>query len=219
MKSFSKTSIISTILLDMPWANILGDTWKYFRKLVRGFSLEGMYEVLDYESILELLDVKGKKAHFSKRKKVRYLQDHIIAHQDHAWGDGDILLDYQTSNGKLVDQYRSGYKTLLLLSLQEIKNRGDIDEFNISWGIKNGFLKSDGFWDTDITQKTKKIKIQVIFPKDRHPRRVTIFETNRHRTHYLGDEYRKLHPDGRLCVCWEKKNPKLYEHYLMKWRW
>ena len=219
MKDTSFPKVIEAILLDLPWANIFGESWKFFRKTLRGFSLEGMYEVLDYESTLELLDSKGNKAHFNKRKKVRYLQDHIIAYQDHAWGDGDILLNYKTSVGEMVDQYRAGYKTHLLLSLREEKNRGEIEDSEISWNIKCGFLKTDGFWDTDITQRTKKIRINLIFPKNRHPRRVTIVETNRHRTHYLSDEFRRLHPDGRMSVSWEKKNPKLYEHYLMKWRW
>ena len=217
--SIERNSLLTSILIDLPWANILGDAWKYFRRLVRGFSQEGMYEVLDYESTLHLLNKKGTKAHFSKSKKVRYLQDNIIAYQDHAWGDGEILLNYTTSVGKLVDQYRAGYKTHLIISLREEKNRGDIDDFEISWDVDCGFLKTDGFWDTDITQRTKKIQINVIFPKDRHPRRVTMVETNMRRTHYLGDEFRKLHPDGRMSVSWEKKNPKLYEHYLMKWRW
>jgi hypothetical protein len=210
---------MTSILLELPWANILGEAWKYFRKLVRGLSQEGMYEVLDYEATLELLNKEGTRANFNKRKKVRYLQDNIIAYQDHAWGDGEILLNYKSSTGALVDQYRSGYKTLLLLSLQEVKSRGDVDDFDISWGIRCGFLKTDGFWDTDITQRTKRVNINVIFPKDRHPRRVTMVETNMRRTHYLGDEFRRLHPDGRMSVSWEKKNPKLYEHYLMKWRW
>lgn len=128
MKSHQNTSLISTILLDLPWASILGEAWRSFRKLLRGFSQEGIYQVLDYHSTLEL-EASGKKAHFSKRKKVRYLQDDIIAYQDHAWGDGKILQNYRCSPGKAVDQYRAGYKTLVLISLREIKNRGDQDEF------------------------------------------------------------------------------------------
>lgn len=78
------------LMLEMPWAEIFGNSWKFVRKLIRGLSQEGMYEVLDYQSTLELLDVEGKHACFSKIKKVRYLQDNIIAYQDHAWGDGRI---------------------------------------------------------------------------------------------------------------------------------
>jgi len=76
---------ITSILLDLPWAGILGSGWKHFRKLVRGLSLEGIYEVLEYDSTLELMDKKGQIVRFQKRKKVRYLQDNVIAFQDLAW--------------------------------------------------------------------------------------------------------------------------------------
>jgi hypothetical protein len=64
-----------------------------------------MYEVVEYESTLELQDRGGQRATFRKREKVRYLQNHIIAYQDQAWGDGEILLDYRCSPGKPVDRY------------------------------------------------------------------------------------------------------------------
>ena len=179
---------VAKLLLDVPWPEIIAATWKYSKKLFRGLSHEGMYEVLAYESTLELFDSLGKTSSFIKRKKVRYLQDNIIAYQDYAWGDGQILQNYQCAPGEPVDQYRSGYKTYVLISLREVKSRGDIDEFNIHWDHINGYLKPDGFWDTDITQRTKRIKVHVIFPPDRHPQRVTMHETNHYRTHILGRE-------------------------------
>lgn len=219
MQIASKESFISAILLDMPWVNILGDTWRFLRKTINRLSQEGIYEVLDYHSTLELKDIKGTKAQFTKRKKVRYLQDDLIAFQDHAWGDGKILKNYKCSPGKAVDQYRVGYKTFVVISLREIKNRGDVDEFNIEWDIENGFLKPDGFWATDITKKTKQISAEVIFPKQRKPYRVVLEETNRRRTQYIGkDRFNNL-PDGRVKIGFEIKKPRLHEHYLLKWRW
>lgn len=178
-----------------------------------------MYHVLDYESTLELLDVNGKSARFEKIKEVKYLQDNIIAHQDFAWGDGKILLNYKCHPGKAVDRYRSGYKTYILLALHEIKNRGDVDKFHITWKIKDGFLKPDGFWETNVSQKTTQIQVNVIFPKDRHPKRVMVEESNHRKTHTLSGEESSVLPDGRLKVSWVKKNPRLFETYLMKWLW
>ena len=206
-------------MLDIPWPEVLASAWKYGKRLFRGLSHEGMYEVLEYESTLELLDKEGKKAHFKKRKKVRYLQDNIIAFHDYAWGDGDILKSYQCTPGKKVDQYRLGYKTYILISLREVKSRGDVDEFNIGWDIENAFLLPDYFWDTVISHRTKWIRTSIIFPKEHHPLRVSLVETNQQRTNILGNEHKKLLSDGRLRITWEKKKPRLYEHYLMKWDW
>lgn len=205
--------------LGLPWFEIAGELWKIGRKLMRGLSNEGMYEVLEYESTLELHDRRGKKATFTKRMKVRYLQDNIIAFQDFAWGDGDILLNYRTSRGKAVDRYKSGYKTYILLSLQEVKNRGDVDEFNISWDIREGFLKSDGYWATDIRHRMKQTKVNIIFPRSRPAQQLLLEETNRRRTRVLGREFQKRLADGRWQITWEMKNPKLYELYTIRWDW
>jgi hypothetical protein len=51
---------------------------------------QGMYEILDYDSTLDLKDAQGKTAVFNRHQRVKFLQDHIIAFQEHAWGDGKI---------------------------------------------------------------------------------------------------------------------------------
>ena len=175
--------------------------------------------MLAYEATLELLDVEGKKARFQKRKKVRYLQDNIIAYQDHAWGDGKILQYYRCTPGKPVDRYKLDFKNYVLISLREVKNRGDVDEFNFQWRMTNSFRKSDESWTTDISNRTRELEVSVIFPKGRHPTRVALVENHHHRVHILDHEYQRRLPDGRLRVTWERENPRLYEHYVIKWTW
>jgi hypothetical protein len=121
------------VLLRLPWAAVLEDALKALRRLIEGRSYKGLYEVLEYESTLELKDREGKTATFKKREKVRYLQNNVIAYQDQAWGDGEILLNYRCTPGTPVDRYRSGYKTYTLISRREVKDKGDVDEFNIRW--------------------------------------------------------------------------------------
>jgi hypothetical protein len=210
---------LGPILVSLPWVEILTEVWKSGKKVLRGMANEGMYEVLEYESTLELKDKKGKKARLKKREKVRYLQDNIIAYQDQAWGDGKILINYRCTPGDPVDRYRSGYKTHILISLREVKNKGDLDEFNIEWGIRNGFLRKTGFWATEISHRTKKVKIQIIFPEDRPPLEISVLEKNTQRTLSMGKENRLQLPDGRWMILWERIKPRLYEHYIFNWKW
>src|SRR5450759_5706723 len=79
--------------LGLPWFEIAGNLWRIGRKLMRGLSNEGVYEVLDYECTLEIKDKDGTNAIIRKREKIRYLQDYLTTHEDQAWGDGEILLD------------------------------------------------------------------------------------------------------------------------------
>lgn len=210
---------IKDIFSALPWSSILEKLWKAIVYLKTIFTPEGVYETLSLETSLELHDREGKRATFRKIKKVRYLQNNIIAFQDYAWGDGKILRNYRTNRGKPVDRYRSGYKTHILISLREVRNRGDEDEFNIQWNIRDGFLTEDGYWSTDVSQRTHHIKMNVIFPKSRPPQRLMLEESNHKRTINLGNEFRRQLSDGRWQVSWETERPKLYEIYVLRWIW
>jgi hypothetical protein len=94
------------------------------------------------------------------------LQSNIIAYQDQAWGDGQILSGYCCSPGKVVDRYRSGKKTYLLISLREIRNRGDVDKFNIEYRIRDGFTRKTELWETEVSHRTKRLRVLVDFPKN-----------------------------------------------------
>lgn len=207
------------MFFELPWLDVLALVWKQLRLLWRGLADEGMYEVLEYELLLELKDKNGKRATFQKREKVRYRQNNIIAYQDHAWGDGEILIDYRCSPGVVVDSYRPAQKTFLLISLREPKRRGDIDEFHIEWKIQDGFMRSKELWETEIRHRTKRISMKVIFPKARPPLNTWIVETLRRRKNLLGPGAKRRLPDGRRLVTWECDRPKLNERYQLHWEW
>lgn len=210
---------IAVALLGGPWLEALAELWKLARKVWRGLAEEGMYEVLEHEAILELVDAKGKRAIVHKRQKVRYLQNNIIAYQDQAWGDGEILVDYQCSPGKEADRYRVGHKTNVLISLREVKERGEEDEFNIQWEFRNSFTQSVEEWGTEISHRTKKLKIQVVFPQERRPHQVSLVEHLRQRTRLIARDAIKRLPNGRYAATWEIDKPRLHEQYSFKWEW
>lgn len=198
---------------------ILSDLYGWIKTSAHQLKKIGMYEVLNYDSTLEILDREGKEAIFYKTEVVRFLQDNIIAFQDQAWGDGQILLDYLCSPGVPVDFYRSGHKTHVLISLREVKKKGDQLTFNIKWKIKNGFLTQDGYWGTDVSHFTHKLSTQIIFPRDRQPKKIILIEPDRRKSNELtGDSITQL-SDKRWQISWEKSNPKLNDQYLLKWVW
>jgi hypothetical protein len=51
-------------LLRQSWLDVLGDVGKIVRRIVQGQSCRGLYEVLEYEAMLELEDQGGKRATF-----------------------------------------------------------------------------------------------------------------------------------------------------------
>lgn len=186
-------------------------------KLLRGFSSEGMYEILDYDSTLELLDIHGKNAKFNKNMVIRYLQDDIVSFSDFGWSDGQGLLGYKISPGVPVDRYKSGHRNYVLVSLRQRKTKGETDRFNIEWKIKDGFLLKDGYWQTDVTHKFGKMRLTIIFPRGCPPRRAFVEESNISRNHPIGQEHFRFLPDGRIKLSWATNKPRLYEQYIFRW--
>lgn len=164
------------MLLGVPWMEVAAQVWKAVRKLWHGMVDGGMYEVLEYESKLELKDEYGKTAHFGKRERVRYRQNNVIAFQDQAWADGKSLLNYRCSPGKAVDRYRLGRTNYILISLRAVKSRGDVDEFNIEWGMRNSFQGLTGRWETAVSHRTKQVEVKTIFPKNRPPLQLVLLK-------------------------------------------
>ena len=59
-----------TLSLGLPWFELAGELWKIGRKLMRGLANEGVYEVLEFEGTLEILDAKGKRANLDRKSVV-----------------------------------------------------------------------------------------------------------------------------------------------------
>ncbi|MFC2054856.1 hypothetical protein ACFLV7_11275 [Chloroflexota bacterium] len=204
---------------NLSWFQLFINLLDPILSLVAIFRIRDLFEVLEYESTLELKDIRGKKVTFRKRERVRYLRDNIISYQDQAWGDGEILLNYKCKPGYPVDRYRPGKKTHILISLREVKNREDIDEFNIQWNIRNGFLRQTELWETTVSHPTKHLKINIIFPQKRPPLEVVLIEGATHKTQNLDERNQHQLPDGRWVVSWYTKQPHQNKEYVLKWKW
>lgn len=209
---------LKTILTQLPWLDLLNAAGELVATMMENAQQQGLYEVLDYETTLTLHDVRGERATVAKRQTVRYRQDHILAYQDQAWGDGEILLNYTCTPGVPVDRYRLGHKTLVLISLRQAKHLGDEDTFRFNWDIRRGFLRSHEQWETEIQHRTRQVQVNVVFPQGRPPTQATLIESSTQRSIDLRGTIEEL-PDGGWSVGWGKAYPRLHERYILAWRW
>jgi hypothetical protein len=180
----------------------------------------GMYEILEYESTLELLDPHGKIAVFRKHQRVKFLQDNIIAFQDYAWGEGsDIFATYRCEPGQVVDRYQEGDRWNILISLRGTKHRGDIEDFHIERKAINGFTKKEEWCQVEIRNPTKRLRMAIVFPKTRRCQRAQLVERSRHSTTELGPEHFHNLANGRQMLQWEATGIRELEVYTIKWWW
>jgi len=68
-------------LINSDWATLILQVWQLLRAITTEQAI-GLYEVLDFEHLLELCDVQGKKAIYRKRETVRFLQDFVTAYEE-----------------------------------------------------------------------------------------------------------------------------------------
>lgn len=59
--------------LSLDWLTVLFDLYRLLRRWLKKQWHEGIYEILNYDSTLELLNAKGKRAIFPKRQRVKHL--------------------------------------------------------------------------------------------------------------------------------------------------
>lgn len=215
--TLSASPVLSALLLD--WIRVASKLYQNIVQLLKHRAHEGLYEVLEFDAVLDLVDAKGGKAFFKKRLRVKFLQDNVIAFQDHAWGDGQVLRDYHCSPGTVVDHYQLGDRWNVLISPRETKSAGDTENFYIQRKLKGSFTKKEERWQIEMQNQTNWLKFSILFPKDRRRQRPILFEKTRNRTTVLDSQHIADLPDGRQVLTWESKTPKRFEAYTIKWKW
>lgn len=216
----SVETIVSRILtfLSQDWTILFTIGYQLYLFLAKERSTS-TYEILEYDTQLELLDSRGELAKLQRHQRVKFLQDNVIAFQDHAWGEGEIFADYKVTPGAEVDRYKDGDRWNVLISLRETKGKGDIEDFYINRTIRDGFTEDSEWWQVEVWYRTKFLKLSAIFPADRTYKRVVLHTRSNNKTEVLDNEHFHALPDGRQMVTWEKENPRQSEVYTLKWDW
>ena len=220
--SGAQLSALGRLLLGKDTSQLIGyvlQAAKGIHEHVSRWREQGIYEVLTHDTTLELKDSRGEVAVVKRREVVRFLQNHVPAITDHAWGDGEIFAAYCCRPGKPVDFFQDGSRDTVLISLREIKNRGDQLTFEIRRKIVGGFHEASQSWETDIYHRTKAMSLRVVFPISRRCQRATVTQRSTSRTVVLGDEHFRFLQDGSQRLTWEVRRPRLHDRYSLKWEW
>jgi hypothetical protein len=186
---------------------------------VTSFRPQGIYEVLEHDTTLELCDSKGNLAKVTRQQTVRFLQDHVVAFTDYAWGDGQALAEYRCQPGVPVDVYDDGAKKTILISLRETKSRGDVLRFHIQRKIVAGFCGREEWWETEVYHRIRRLRAAIIFPKGRPCQHATLAQRSKNSATKLGKRHFCFLKDGRQRLTWEIRRPKLHDRYTIKWVW
>lgn len=217
----SAATFFSHLLSSSVWSSLasLVDFLKRVFTMVEDRRLQGIYEVLDQQRTVTILDTSGKSATVDTVQQVRFRQNHVTALTEYAWGEGELFKAYRCSPGVPVDCYGEGSRQVMLISLREHKNAGDELVLRSQRRILNGFTKEEEYWESDVYHRTKHMELRIIFPKQRRCQRATVTVRSTYKTVALGPECFQTLTDGRQVLHWVQQKPKLNERYLIRWVW
>lgn len=165
--------------------------------------------------ILELLDIEGHEARYTREERVRFLRT-TSKITDYGWGDGIAFAQHEVSPGRFKARKLIGSKLRSFVSLGRRYHRGDELTFSIERLVKNGFIGPDQWWlEAEIYHHTHQISMEVRFPAER-PVSNAQLETLIYKA-----EPRRLPSGlkGEQSVLIEATDPAVGERFRLSWNW
>lgn len=186
-------------------------------QLGRGY--EALYEVRRFEATLELLDENGQGAVLERDQHIRFLQDGVVGLYHQIWGEGELFDEYDVQPGIVADRFQVGSRHITLISLRQIKNRGDQLQMRIRRRIRHGWTQSQEWLELAVDHRTRLAQARVICPRTRPPHSAWVMEVSTGRTHEINQSLWQVDDHGRTVIVWRKPNPRLGETYVLRWEW
>jgi hypothetical protein len=204
-------------LLSGRWLNLILELFAF---LARAHAQPvGLYEILSYDSTLDLYDPSGERSVVRKQQRMRFSQNDITTFEDIVYGDGRILAGYRVAPGRAVDCYRDGDRWHVLISLRTAKHRGDVTTVTVERQIEGGFIQDEEWWQIELRHPTRRLRLTVLFPATRPCRHATLQRRSTRRVTELGRDAIHDQPDGRQRLVWECQDVRPLEIFTLRWRW
>jgi hypothetical protein len=180
---------------------------------------QALYEVLSFDATLQLQDTRGETAVLERDQQLRFLQDGVVGLYHQVWGAGELFADYAVEPGVVADRFQLGARHITLISLRQVKNRGDRLRLHIRRQIRQGWTEHEEWLEIAVNHPTHRLSVRGIFPKARPPRHALLIEESTGAVRAL--KPRRWHVDslGHTVISWQKSKPRLEETYLLRWEW
>ncbi len=167
------------------------------------------YETIKFSARLEFIDRRGV-AVFSRRQRIRFLEDGVTTFFDLAWGEGILFANYTAGPLRILDAIRTPKGYVVALALPRPYHKGEVFEIDVRRRIVGSFLDEQVYWDTAMRVPTELFTIDVVPPYDRRIRHPEIAAPPQ------GDFDASESPKPlRLRV----KQPAVHIPYKLSWSW
>ena len=179
----------------------------------------GIYEILECTNTWDLSDPNGAVATFTKRNRVRFIQNNVLAIPDYVWGDGSSH-EYRCSPGRQVDEFKEGHRVCKVISLGKAYKRDEELVLEISRTVKDAFTSSAEWLEVRPVVGTPHLELNVIFPEGVKAHDVVMTTTKDATGETREKRLEKFDFDnGRQRLTVNFRRPPPDELIRIDWRW
>lgn len=154
----------------------LGDKVAATEQSVQALHSRSPYHVIRDESVWDIERADGTLVLCHRRKKIRLLQDDVLALYDWGWSDGQEDAPEYTGAEK-VDNFTAEGKSYSLLSLRRFYPRNAIVDLGIRRTMRNALTANQERINHNTLDRTELLIVIVIWPAARPPKATRINRT------------------------------------------
>jgi hypothetical protein len=154
MTSLNQSDIASA-LHDPITEDQAAELWDYFP-----------YQTIKFSGRLKILDPLKQVATFTRRQRIRFLEDNVAIFFDRVWGDGVVFAGYSAPGLRILEPFKTFKGYIVPLALPRLFSKGEIFEVVTQRKIVGAFYETDGYWETAMSTPTDLVNISVITPAD-----------------------------------------------------
>jgi hypothetical protein len=122
------------------------------------------YETIKFSGRLKILDVDRSTAVFTRRHRVRFLEDGVGVVFNRIWGEGVLVGSYLAPGLTLMEPIKTPTGYVLPLGLPRPFRKGETFEIVSHRRVVGAFLETKGYWDTTMSKPTELVQITVVAP-------------------------------------------------------
>lgn len=183
----------------------------------------GIYEIVTSELEWDLTAADGREAFVTKKNKVRFIQNNVLAIPDYIWGDGSTKSEYSCNVGQKVAEFQEGAKTCVVIVLDRMYKRDEELELEIKRTVRDAFMGTREWIEVKPLAGTPELTLNVLWPAGRSAERAELTieneRRNRRSVEQLGDDSFHWGPGGRQQITRHFARPSPDERIRIEWSW
>lgn len=186
--------------------------WLVLELLLRTTSGPG-YDVTRVEHRWDFVHPDGSLVIHRRRMRLRFVRS-VISVTDVVSDPLDQVSPYVCRPGRVVDRFPVGGETWVLVSLGELRRRGQEETLEFSHSLRDAFRGNHGTVQAMVPEGTRRLVLELVFPRDRGPEKVSCRFGKGAPQPPEVDEL-----DGRRILRWDFERVRAGASCAVQWSW